>query len=89
MEAIEWADVAHEATTLGLEHLPDRLRCLFWVTMGLGIGKASAGQSGIQLLRLSTPRRSVKNRPRTSPTWFSTCPFSQPDAAVQATGCTS
>src|SRR4029077_19781985 len=30
--------------------------------------------------------RGVKNRSRTSPTWFSTCPFSQPDAGVQATG---
>src|SRR5215207_3261875 len=28
--------------------------------------------------------RGVKNRSRTSPTWFSTCPFSQPDAATQA-----
>jgi hypothetical protein len=32
--------------------------------------------------------RGVKNRSRTSPTWFSTCPFSQPDAGVQATGST-
>jgi len=32
--------------------------------------------------------RGVKKRSRTSPTWFSTCPFSQPDAGVQATGST-
>ena len=30
----------------------------------------------------------VKKRSRTRPTWFSTCPFSQPDAGVQATGST-
>ena len=30
--------------------------------------------------------RGVKKRSLTSPTWFSTCPFSQPDAGVQATG---
>jgi hypothetical protein len=29
--------------------------------------------------------RGVKKRSLTSPTWFSTCPFSQPDAGVQAT----
>ena len=30
----------------------------------------------------------VKKRSRTKPTWFSTCPFSQPEAGVQATGST-
>jgi len=30
--------------------------------------------------------RGVKKRSQTSPTWFSTCPFSQPDAGVQPTG---
>jgi hypothetical protein len=30
----------------------------------------------------------VKNRSRTIPTWFSTWPFSQPDAGVQAIGST-
>ena len=32
--------------------------------------------------------RGTKNRRRTTPTWFSTWPFSQPEAGVQATGCT-
>jgi len=32
--------------------------------------------------------RGVKKRSLTSPTWFSTCPFYQPDAGVQATGST-
>jgi hypothetical protein len=30
----------------------------------------------------------VKKRSRTTPTWFSTCPFSKPDAGVQASGST-
>jgi hypothetical protein len=30
----------------------------------------------------------VKKRSRTTPTWFSTCPFSQPEAGLQATGST-
>ena len=41
--------------------------------------------------RHGTPRQSTvgeKKRSRTRPTWFSTCPFSQPDAGVQATGST-
>jgi len=37
------------------------------------------------LLNLS---RGVKKRWRASPTWFSTCPFSQPAAGVQAVGST-
>ena len=35
-----------------------------------------------------TRSRGVKKRSRTNPTWFSTCPFSQPDAGVQASGST-
>jgi hypothetical protein len=37
---------------------------------------------------LVTRSRGVKKRSRTSPTWFSTCPFSQPAVGVQATGST-
>lgn len=40
MEAIEGSDVMHEAAALGFEHLPDSLRRLFGVAMGLGIGNA-------------------------------------------------
>src|SRR6202142_2638600 len=36
--------------------------------------------------RVLNRSRGVKKRSRTSPTWFSTWPFSQPDAGVQATG---
>src|SRR3981081_2389560 len=38
--------------------------------------------------RVLNRSRGVKKRLPTSPTWFSTCPFSQPDAGVQATGST-
>ena len=55
MEAIEWADVAHEAATLGLEHLPDRLRGLFRVAMGFGIGNAFVEQPDIQFLQAFDP----------------------------------
>jgi hypothetical protein len=37
---------------------------------------------------LFTLIRGVKKRSGTNPTWFSTCPFCQPDAGVQATGST-
>jgi hypothetical protein len=37
---------------------------------------------------LATRSRGAKNRSRTTPTWFSTCPFSQPEAGVQAVGST-
>lgn len=30
--------------------------------------------------------RGMKKRLRSTPTWFSTCPFSQPEAGLQATG---
>jgi len=45
--------------------------------MGLA-GAGATDQNGVAL----------KKRSRTRPTWFSTCPFSQPDAGVQATGST-
>ena len=38
--------------------------------------------------KLLTRKRGVKKRSRTRPTWFSTWPFSQLDAGVQATGST-
>ena len=58
-----------------------------------GVSSASVEQPGVQLLprvraslgptdRLRSPPRSrgAKNRSRTTPTWFSTWPFSQPAA---------
>ncbi|CUX06848.1 conserved hypothetical protein [Agrobacterium fabacearum S56] len=72
VEPVKWADVAHKAATLGLEHLPDRLRRLFGMAMGLGIGNAFIEEPSIQFLRLLTLTRGVKKRSRTRPTWFST-----------------
>jgi hypothetical protein len=44
---------------------------------------------GDQLKRKGRSRREgLKKRSRTRPTWFSTWPFSQPHAGVQATGST-
>lgn len=48
------------------------------------------GENGVRGKR----SRGVKKRSRTSPTWFSTCPFSQPEAGVRrpaalGNGCTS
>jgi hypothetical protein len=56
--------------------------------VGLGVGDASIKQPGFSSSRFLNRSRGVKNRSRTNPTWFSTCPFSQPDAGVQATGST-
>ena len=38
--------------------------------------------------KLFTRTLGVKKRSRTRATWFSTCPFSQPEAGVQAVGST-
>ena len=61
----------------------------------LTVAVMAAGQAppdgldrGRQAPVLERRSRGVKNRSRTSPTWFSTCPFSQPDAGLQATGST-
>jgi hypothetical protein len=56
--------------------------------MGMGLRKdqTSVEQPGVELIIALKRGFGVKNRSRTSPTWFSTCPFSQPDAGVQATG---
>lgn len=51
VEAIEWADVAHEAAAFGFEHLADGLSRLFGMAMSLGIGNAFVEQPGIQFLQ--------------------------------------
>lgn len=50
--------------------------------------KAHPGRPGLFTSSVLKRSRGVKNRSRTSPTWFSTWPFSQPDAGVQPTGST-
>lgn len=72
MEPVKWADVAHKAATLGLEHPPDCLCRLFGMVMGLGIGNAFIEQPGIQFLQAFDPKTRLKKRSRTRPTWFST-----------------
>ena len=88
MEAIEAARIGNELRPFCLEHLPDRLLGQLRMAVRLGIGDAFIGEPGVQLVIgfETQPRR--EKRSRTSPTWFSTCPFSQPDAGVQATGST-
>ena len=55
----------------------------------LGVGAALVLQPGVQLLqRLDLRGRGLKSTSRIVPTWFSTWPFSQPDAGVQAVGST-
>ncbi len=55
MEPVKWTNVAHKAATLGLEHLPDRLRRLFGVIMSLGIGNAFIEEPSIQFLQAFDP----------------------------------
>ena len=89
MESIEAAGIGHELRPFRLEHLPDRLFGQLRMAVRLGVGDAlvdAARRSARR--RLLNRSRGVKKRSRTSPTWFSTCPFSQPDAGVQATGST-
>ncbi len=51
------------------------------VVMRLSVGGTLIEQPSVQVLNHS---RGVKTRSRASLTWFSTWPFSQPDAGVQA-----
>jgi hypothetical protein len=73
VESVEPAGIGNELWPLRLEHLPNRLVRKLGVLVGLGVGDASIKQPGVFLNR----SRGVKNRSRTNPTWFSTCPFSQ------------
>ena len=76
----------HQARPLALEHLPDRPFLELRVFGSLGVGDA------LDLPARRSTRRDFFTRglgrnswSRRSPTWFSTCPFSQPEAGVQAT----
>jgi len=48
MEAVERADIGHQARTLLLEHLPDRLVRDVGMFVRLGVGDASVLEPGIQ-----------------------------------------
>src|SRR3954469_23567153 len=88
VEAIESACIGNELRPLRLKHIPDSLVSQLRMAMHLGVGDAFVEQPGVHLIVGLEPQTGVKNRSRTSPTWFSTCPFSHPDAGVQATGST-
>ena len=88
VESVEPAGIGNELWSFRLEHLPHRLLGKFWVAMRLGVGNAFIEQPSVQLVVVLEPQPRREERSRTSPTWFSTCPFSQPDAGVQATGST-
>ncbi|AXO17028.1 MAG TPA: hypothetical protein DIV98_00610 [Oceanicaulis sp.] len=64
---------------------PAKLRYYSHVKRSQNCIVVGAGPAGL-MLGLLLARSG--NRRRTTPTWFSTCPFSQPDAGVQATGST-
>src|SRR5262245_52707428 len=89
VESIEPASIGNELRALRLEHFPDRLLGQLRMVMHLGVGDAFIEQPGVQFVKILEPQtRREEAFARTSPTWFSTCPFSQPDAGVQATGST-
>ena len=88
VEAVEPAAIGNESRPLFLEDLPDRSIRPFGMGMGLRKDQTSVEQPGVELIIAFEAGLGMKNRSRTSPTWFSTCPFSHPDAGVQATGST-
>jgi hypothetical protein len=71
-----------------LEHLPDRPIGQFRMAMRLGVGHALVGKPGVQLIVVFEPQPRREEALADQPVWFSTCPFSQPDAGMQATGST-
>lgn len=85
MEAVERADIGHQARTLLFEHLPDRPVRNVGVPVRLGIGNASVLEHSPMSLgplaligsSFSSAKdlnfgRGTKNRRRSTPTWFST-----------------
>ena len=96
VEAVEAPAILDQLRALLFEDLPDRSFALLRMGMGLRPGQAFVDEPGVEIIvalaeskgfRLNRSR-GVKNRSRTRPTWFSTWPFSQPEAGVQATGST-
>ncbi len=87
VKAVEAAAI--QARSLFLEHLPDRLAAD--LRMGLDTFARATHWSTSQSLSSSmllTRTRGENSRARIVPAWFSTWPFSQPEAGVQATGST-
>ena len=88
MDSIEATTVGDKLRPLLLEHLPHRLLGPFRMGMRLGVGDAFVDQPGVQFVVALDPQARREGALRTRPTWFSTWPFFQPDAGVQATGST-
>src|ERR1700748_233377 len=88
MESVEPAGIGNEFWPFGFEHFPNRLFGQFRMPVRLGVGDAFASSHAFSSTGVLNRSRGVKKRSRTSPTWFSTWPFSQPEAGVQATGST-
>jgi len=101
VEAIEGAGIGHEVRPFGLEHLPDRLVGLFGMAVRLGIGHAFVHEPGVQLVEALDPQAGREEplshqpdlvldltpSPAVSNRW-QRAGSTQPDAGVQATGCT-
>ena len=87
MEAVKASGVGNQLRSLALEDLPHCLLRELRMPMGLGVGDALSVSQAFNS-RVLEPQSGVKNRSRTTPTWFLTCPFSHPAAGVQATGST-
>ncbi len=88
MESVEAPAIRDQLRPLQLEDLEDRLIGPLGMGMRFRPAEALVEQPGIQFIVGLERNRGVKKRSRTSPTWFSTWPFSHPDAGVQATGST-
>ena len=88
VEAVEPARIGHELRPFGLEHLPNRLPGQLWMMMRLGVGDAFIEQPGVQFVVALEPQPRREEALAGEPDLFSTCPFSQPEAGVQATGST-
>src|SRR5271165_1657885 len=85
---VEGAAKLHQARALILEHVPDRAVLELGRPVRLGVGAAWALSHAFRSARLFTRGLGRNIWSRRLPTWFSTCPFSQPDAGVHATGST-
>jgi hypothetical protein len=88
METVEATGIGDEPWSLSFEDFPDGSVRELRMSVRFGVSNAFIDSQAFSSSSVLKRSRGVKNRSRTSPTWFSTWPFSQPDAGVQATGST-
>jgi len=96
VEPVERPGIRHQAGPLRLEHLPDRLLAYLGMPVHTGMQDALLNQPGIQLVVALHPQPRCEEPlaplaqlvldPRLRGGRL--CPFSRPDAGVQATGST-